>query len=75
MAESPITPRKQDSAAWYQDAVLESGKAEPARNCRLPLLIPRSLLHKGRRAPVAPGIAVQKEAEGLLGELVQGAAK
>jgi prolyl-tRNA synthetase len=30
MAESPITPRKQDFAAWYQDVVLKGDMAEPA---------------------------------------------
>jgi prolyl-tRNA synthetase len=30
MAESPITPRAQDFAAWYQDVVLEGDMAEPA---------------------------------------------
>jgi len=30
MAESPITPRKQDFAAWYQDVVLQGDMAEPA---------------------------------------------
>ncbi|HUA62103.1 MAG TPA: proline--tRNA ligase [Verrucomicrobiae bacterium] len=30
MAESPITPRSQDFAAWYQDVVLAGDMAEPA---------------------------------------------
>jgi prolyl-tRNA synthetase len=30
MAESPITPRNQDFAAWYQDVVLKGDMAEPA---------------------------------------------
>ena len=30
MAESPITPRKKDFAAWYQDVVLQGDMAEPA---------------------------------------------
>lgn len=30
MAESPITPRKQDFATWYQDVVLQGDMAEPA---------------------------------------------
>jgi len=30
MAESPITPRIQDFAAWYQDVVLQGDMAEPA---------------------------------------------
>lgn len=30
MAESPITPRSTDFAAWYQDVVLEGDMAEPA---------------------------------------------
>jgi prolyl-tRNA synthetase len=30
MAESPITPRSQDFAAWYQDVVLQGDLAEPA---------------------------------------------
>jgi prolyl-tRNA synthetase len=30
MAESPITPRAQDFAAWYQDVVLQGDMAEPA---------------------------------------------
>src|SRR5579872_2087194 len=30
MAESPITPRAQDFAAWYQDVVLSGDMAEPA---------------------------------------------
>jgi prolyl-tRNA synthetase len=30
MAESPITPRRQDFAAWYQDVVIEGDMAEPA---------------------------------------------
>ena len=30
MAESPITPRGQDFAAWYQDVVLAGDMAEPA---------------------------------------------
>ena len=30
MAESPITPRQQDFAAWYQDVVLQGDMAEPA---------------------------------------------
>src|SRR5512142_1066048 len=30
MAESPITPRGQDFAAWYQDVVLQGDMAEPA---------------------------------------------
>ncbi|HEU5403787.1 MAG TPA: proline--tRNA ligase [Terriglobales bacterium] len=30
MAESPITARKQDFAAWYQDVVLQGDMAEPA---------------------------------------------
>ena len=30
MAESPITPRAKDFAAWYQDVVLEGDMAEPA---------------------------------------------
>ena len=30
MAESPITPRSQDFAAWYQDVVLHGDMAEPA---------------------------------------------
>jgi len=30
MAESPITPRCQDFAAWYQDVVLQGDMAEPA---------------------------------------------
>jgi prolyl-tRNA synthetase len=30
MAESPITPRNQDFAAWYQDVVLQGDMAEPA---------------------------------------------
>ena len=30
MAESPITPRAQDFAAWYQDVVLAGDMAEPA---------------------------------------------
>jgi len=30
MAESPITARSQDFAAWYQDVVLEGDMAEPA---------------------------------------------
>src|SRR6266481_602992 len=30
MAESPITPRDKDFAAWYQDVVLQGDMAEPA---------------------------------------------
>ena len=30
MAESRITPRSQDFAAWYQDVVLQGDMAEPA---------------------------------------------
>src|SRR6202522_3895780 len=30
MAESPITPRSQDFATWYQDVVLQGEMAEPA---------------------------------------------
>jgi prolyl-tRNA synthetase len=30
MAESPITPRAKDFAAWYQDVVLQGDMAEPA---------------------------------------------
>src|ERR1700678_4183693 len=30
MAESPITPRSQDFATWYQDVVLQGDMAEPA---------------------------------------------
>jgi len=30
MAESPITPRQQDFAAWYQDVALQGDMAEPA---------------------------------------------
>src|SRR5271169_6139063 len=30
MAESPITPRAQDFAGWYQDVVLQGDMAEPA---------------------------------------------
>jgi prolyl-tRNA synthetase len=30
MAESPITPRTQDFAAWYQDVTLQGDMAEPA---------------------------------------------
>jgi prolyl-tRNA synthetase len=30
MAESPITPRQQDFAAWYQDVVMQGDMAEPA---------------------------------------------
>ena len=30
MAESPITPRARDFAAWYQDVVLQGDMAEPA---------------------------------------------
>jgi prolyl-tRNA synthetase len=30
MAESPITPRAQDFAAWYQDVVIQGDMAEPA---------------------------------------------
>jgi prolyl-tRNA synthetase len=30
MAESPITPRRKDFAAWYQDVVLQGDMAEPA---------------------------------------------
>ena len=30
MAESPITARAQDFAAWYQDVVLAGDMAEPA---------------------------------------------
>ena len=30
MAESPITARHQDFAAWYQDVVLQGDMAEPA---------------------------------------------
>ena len=30
MAESPITPRNQDFAAWYQDVVMQGDMAEPA---------------------------------------------
>src|SRR5262244_2795566 len=30
MAESPITPRSQDFAAWYQDVVIQGDMAEPA---------------------------------------------
>jgi prolyl-tRNA synthetase len=30
MAESPITPRERDFAAWYQDVVLQGDMAEPA---------------------------------------------
>src|SRR6516164_517628 len=30
MAESPITARAQDFAAWYQDVVLQGDMAEPA---------------------------------------------
>ena len=30
MAESPITPRSEDFAAWYQDVVLSGDMAEPA---------------------------------------------
>ena len=30
MAESPITPRQKDFAAWYQDVVLQGDMAEPA---------------------------------------------
>jgi prolyl-tRNA synthetase len=30
MAESPITPREKDFAAWYQDVVLQGDLAEPA---------------------------------------------
>ncbi|HEY7335083.1 MAG TPA: proline--tRNA ligase [Bryobacteraceae bacterium] len=30
MTESPITPREQDFAAWYQDVVIQGDMAEPA---------------------------------------------
>src|ERR1700746_412201 len=30
MAESPLTPRAQDFAAWYQDVVIQGDMAEPA---------------------------------------------
>src|ERR1700730_18505684 len=30
MAESPITPREKDFAAWYQDVVMQGDMAEPA---------------------------------------------
>jgi prolyl-tRNA synthetase len=30
MAESPITPREKDFAAWYQDVVLQGDMVEPA---------------------------------------------
>src|SRR6516164_1303951 len=30
MADSPITPRKKDFAAWYQDVILHGDMAEPA---------------------------------------------
>ncbi len=30
MADSPITPREKDFAAWYQDTVLQGDLAEPA---------------------------------------------
>jgi len=30
MPESPITPRSQDFAAWYQDVVIQGDMAEPA---------------------------------------------
>src|SRR5689334_10365882 len=30
MAESPITPRSQDFASWYQDVVIQGDMAEPA---------------------------------------------
>ena len=30
MAESPITPREKDFAAWYQDVVMQGDLAEPA---------------------------------------------
>ena len=30
MAESKITPRSKDFAAWYQDVVLQGDMAEPA---------------------------------------------
>lgn len=30
MAESPITPREKDFAAWYQDVVIQGDMAEPA---------------------------------------------
>ena len=30
MPESPITPRAQDFATWYQDVVLQGDMAEPA---------------------------------------------
>src|SRR5262252_341353 len=30
MTESPITPREQDFAAWYQDIVIQGDMAEPA---------------------------------------------
>ena len=30
MAESPITPREKDFAAWYQDVTLNGDMAEPA---------------------------------------------
>jgi prolyl-tRNA synthetase len=34
MSESPITPRQQDFAAWYQDVTLEGDMAEPAEVVR-----------------------------------------
>src|SRR5712675_2220784 len=34
MAESPITPREKDFAAWYQDVVLQGDMAEPAEVVR-----------------------------------------
>src|ERR1700752_5045501 len=34
MAESPITPREKDFAAWYQDVVLAGDMAEPAEIVR-----------------------------------------
>ncbi len=34
MAQSPITPRSQDFAAWYQDVVIQGDLAEPAEIVR-----------------------------------------
>src|ERR1700719_4006197 len=62
MAESPITPRAQDFAAWYQDVVIKANgyavwegiqrefdqrfKATGHQNVYFPLLIPQSFLQK-----------------------------
>src|ERR1051326_4224342 len=51
MAESPITPRSRDFAAWYQDVVMQGAlaerfKATGHKNVYFPLLIPQSFMQK-----------------------------